>query len=427
MSFLKDLFNRKPTAAKVDLTKRFDLVARVGQGSMSQVWRARDTMTGKIVALKILDVAKTHRLEQRFIGLDKPTEGTVAVTLKHPHIVQTYEHGVSVKNEQFLVMEFVEGVGLTYLIDMQNEVMRENRLQLIIQLGTALEYFHKENWIHRDLCPRNVLIDRDNQIKLIDFGLVVPNTADFQKPGNRTGTPNYMAPELIKRQKTDQRIDVFAYASTCFEMFAKRLPWDAAETLETVMQHINTPPDDIRELVDDIDEQMAETIMRGLERVPKDRWASVTRMLVQFRKAHSRLNGEEELEPEIIEPVARQNSKVKYWVQEDEEDDDDGFEEAALFEDPDDDDEYEEAELVEEAPPVAPKKVDKPRRARKSSKKSKVSKAEKATGTRKPGKAKKTSKGSKASQVDKVADAKTDDAKTDDDDDYEDADSYFED
>jgi serine/threonine protein kinase len=316
------------------------------------------------------------------------------------------------------VMEFVEGVGLGYLIDMQNEVMRENRLQLIIQLGEALEYFHKENWIHRDLCPRNVLVDRDNQIKLIDFGLVVPNTADFQKPGNRTGTPNYMAPELIRRQKTDQRIDVFAYASTCFEMFTKRLPWDAAETLDTVMQHINTPPEDIRELVDDIDEQVAETIMRGLERNPKDRWATVTRMLVQFRKAYARLNGEEELDPEIIEPVAKRNSKVKYWVQEDEDEEDDGFEEAALFEEPDD--EYEEAELLEEAPPVAPKKVDGPKRARKPNKKNRVSKAEKATGTSKPSKAKKSSKGSKASKVDKVAEAKAED-----DDDYEDADAYF--
>jgi eukaryotic-like serine/threonine-protein kinase len=422
MSFLKDLFNRKPAEAKVDLTRRFDLVARVGQGSMSRVWRARDTMTGKIVALKVLDVAKTIRLEQRFVGLDRPNEGTVAVTLKHPHIVQTFEHGVSVKDEQFLVMEFVEGVGLGYLIDMQNEVMRENRLQLIIQLGSALEYFHKENWIHRDLCPRNVLVDRENQIKLIDFGLVVPNTADFQKPGNRTGTPNYMAPELIKRQKTDQRIDVFAYATTCFEMFTKRLPWDAAETLETVMQHINTPPADIRELVDDIDEQVAETIMRGLERNPKDRWATITRMLVQFRKALARLNGEEELEPEIIEPVAKQNSKVKYWVQEDEDDEDDGFEEAALFEDPDDD-EYEEAELLEEAPPVAPKKVDKPKRTRKPVKKTKASKAEKATGTSKPGKAKKSSKGRKANKADKVSEAEAEA----DDDDYEDADAYFED
>ena len=423
MSFLKDLFNKKPAVAKVDLTRRFDLVARVGQGSMSRVWRARDTMTGKIVALKVLDVAKTIRLEQRFIGLNKPDEGTVAVTLKHPHIVKTFEHGVSVQDEQFLVMEFVEGVGLGYLIDMQNELMRENRLQLILQLGSALEYFHKENWIHRDLCPRNVLVDRENQTKLIDFGLVVPNTADFQKPGNRTGTPNYMAPELITRPKTDQRIAVFAFASTCFEMFTKRLPWDAAETLETVMQHINTPPEDIRELVDDIDEQVAETIMRGLERDPKDRWATVSRMLVQFRKAQARLNGEEEFEPEIIEPVAKQNSKVKYWVQEDEDEEEDGFEEAALFEEPDNDDEYEEVELLEEAPPVAPKKVDKPDRAGKSSKKKKVRNAEKATRTSKSSKAKKTTEGSKSSKVDKVADAK---AKADDDD-YEDADAYFED
>ena len=77
----------------------------------------------------------------------------------------------------------------------------------------------------------------------------MPNTPEFQAPGNRTGTANYMAPELIKRQRTDQRIDIFSYAMTCYEMWAKRLPWDAAETLEAVMQHINMPPVDIRKLV----------------------------------------------------------------------------------------------------------------------------------------------------------------------------------
>lgn len=289
MDFLKKLFSGKPKIKKTDLTKRFDLIGRVGQGSMSKVWRARDTITGKIVALKVLDGEKTRKFEARFPGVEKPTEGEIAVQLRHPGIVQTYEHGITTDNLQFLVMEFIEGVGLSYLVDSQNEVMQTHRLSLVVQLGQAIQYFHEQNWIHRDICPRNIMVDNRHCVKLMDFGLVVPNTAEFQKPGNRTGTANYMAPELIKRQRTDQRIDLFSYAVTCYEMYTGRLPWESAATLEAVLQHINSPPDDIREHAPGIDDQVAGTIMRGLAVNPADRWPTAARMVEQFVAAQRRL------------------------------------------------------------------------------------------------------------------------------------------
>src|SRR5215471_12693271 len=289
--FLKNLFDPKKRLPRTDITRRFDLIGRVGQGSMSRVWRARDTMSGKVVALKVLDKEKTNRFAGRFPPeLKKPSEGEVAVTLKHPHIVKTFEWGTTYEGEQFLVMEFVDGLGLSYLVDVQNEVMKKNRLSFMIQLGEAIHYFHTQNWIHRDICPRNVMVtDGDLQIKLIDFGLVVPNTPPFQASGNRTGTANYMAPELIKRQKTDQRIDVFSYAVTCYEMFTRRYPWKAAESIEMVLQHINSPPLDVREAAPGIDEQVAAAIMKGLRTNPNDRWPSIDPMLYQLREAQARL------------------------------------------------------------------------------------------------------------------------------------------
>ncbi len=291
-NFLKDLFDGKKRPSKIDITRRSELLGRVGQGSMSRVWRARDTQSNKIVGLKVLDKDKTRRFESRFPPeLKKPSEGEVAVKLNHPHIVKTFEWGVTSDDEQFLVMEFVEGLGLSYLVDVQNDVMHKYRLSFMIQLGEALRYFHDQKWIHRDICPRNIMVtDGDNQIKLIDFGLVVPNTAPFQAPGNRTGTANYMAPELIKRMRTDQRIDIFSYAVTCFEMFTRRHPWDAAETLEAVLQHMNTPPIDIRDAISGIDEQVAAAIMKGLAGDPRDRWQTVEPMVYQLREAQERLS-----------------------------------------------------------------------------------------------------------------------------------------
>ncbi|MEX2287615.1 MAG: serine/threonine-protein kinase [Planctomycetaceae bacterium] len=292
MKFLKSLFNKQPQLPKTDLEKRFHLLGRVGQGSMSRVWRAHDSITGKPVALKILDTEKPQRFESRFMGLNKPTEGQVAASLHHRNIVRTFECGVSTKRQQFLVMEFINGVSLSYLVEMQNQTMRDNRLRFILEFGDALYYFHRQNWIHRDVCPRNVLLDTGYQVKLIDFGLAVPNTPPFRKPGNRTGTVSYMAPELIKRQPTDQRIDIFSFAASCYEMFTQQLPWDHSDvSLETVLQHINRPPVDIRDLEPGVDDQVADAIMKGLATLPNDRWSSMEEMLKPFWEARMRLEG----------------------------------------------------------------------------------------------------------------------------------------
>jgi serine/threonine protein kinase len=142
------------------------------------------------------------------------------------------------------------------------------------------------------------MVDQDNVVKLIDFGLVVPNTPDFQKPGNRTGTANYMAPELIKRQRTDQRIDIYSFSVTAYEMYARRLPWDVAaqETLETVLQHINKPPTPIKQLAPNIHPLVADTLMKGLFPNPDQRWQTIDEMLIPLRKAHEEIEAKRALE-----------------------------------------------------------------------------------------------------------------------------------
>ncbi len=292
MNFLQRLFGkgpRKPKLPKVDIHKRFDLIVRLGPGSMSKVWKARDRKTGMLVALKILDKRKTEQFEARFRGLNKPTEGEIAVQLRHPNIVRTYEYGLTRQGEPFLVMELIEGVSLEFLVEVQNEQMKRHRLDYMIQLGEAVAYLHRSGWIHRDICPRNVLVDKDNVLKIIDFGLVVPNTEPFRRPGNRTGTANYMAPELIKRQWTDHRIDIFSYAVTCYEMCSGKLPWEAVQSLEMVLRRINQPPRDIRELVPGIDDELADVIMRGLAADPNQRWQSAEEMTTRFRAIQERL------------------------------------------------------------------------------------------------------------------------------------------
>ena len=290
MKFLRSFFRRRQIAHQTDLSQRFDLISRLGNGSMSKVWRAVDKNVGRVVALKVLDLEKTLRFESRFADRVKPTEGEIACQLNHPYIVRTLEHGRTNHGEQYLVMELIEGIGLAYLVDSQNEAMQTHRLRIMIELGEAIEYLHKLNWIHRDICPRNVLVNKDYSTRLIDFGLVVPNTAAFQEPGNRTGTANYMAPELIKRQRTDQRIDIFSFSVSCYEMFCRTLPWPSVTgaSLDMVLKRINQKPQEIQEIVQ-LDTQIGSAIMKGLDLDLRERWQSMSEMLAELRQAHHRL------------------------------------------------------------------------------------------------------------------------------------------
>src|SRR4051812_19311229 len=152
----------------INVKKRFDLLNRTGQGSMSKVWRARDMNLGRTVCLKLLDKEKTKKFEDRFIGLNKPREGTVCMSLNHPNIVRTLEHGVTTDGEPYLVMELVDGMGLNFLVETRNEKLNGNRINYLSQLADALGYMHKQGYLHRDLCPRNVMVTTDDVIKLID-------------------------------------------------------------------------------------------------------------------------------------------------------------------------------------------------------------------------------------------------------------------
>lgn len=279
MSLWKRWFqNRKRRADQVDLQSRFELLAEMGLGTMSKVWKAQDRLRDRTVALKIIDRVQQERINAKFPRVQRPSEGEVSVSLTHPHIVKTYEFGESTQGEPFLVMEFIEGVGLQKLIETRHEALSKQALKWAVQMGEGLTYFHARNFIHRDFCPKNILIAQKGGVKLIDFGLVVPNTPPFQAPGNRTGTADYMAPELVKRQRTDQRIDVYSYAVTCYEMFTGQLPFPSGKSIETIVKNLNRPPRDPRELAPDLPEELVQVILRGLEKRPEDRWQTSQEM-----------------------------------------------------------------------------------------------------------------------------------------------------
>lgn len=276
---LKSMFGPK----RLDVRDRYELLREAVHGTMSRFFMARDRKTGEIVGLKILDPKKTAEFEARFKGLKKPCEGEIASKFQHPYIVETLEHGKTLDGQQYLVMEYLGGGGLNTLITAKDPRLDGNRVEFIRHIAEALQAVHDAGFLHRDVCPRNMLLTTDGfTAKLTDFGLAVPATAPFFQPGNRTGTPNYMAPELVRRFPTDHRLDVFAFGVTAYEICTGELPWPRGSTGMAAMTH-HQPPQDICQFRPAINPALAQAIHACIEPERNERCPSFKHFLQLIR------------------------------------------------------------------------------------------------------------------------------------------------
>jgi eukaryotic-like serine/threonine-protein kinase len=270
---------------QLNVSKRFVLLHEAISGTMSSFYMARDLNNDKVVGLKILDPKKTALFEARFKGLRKPSEGEIATQLKHANIVETFEFGLTTEGEPYLVMEYLDGPNMNTVLAARDPCLEGHRVHFIREAAKAVAAVHEAGFIHRDVCPRNFLLANGKQdVKLIDFGLTVPATQWFMQPGNRTGTPNYMAPELVRRRSTDQRLDVFAFGVTAYEFCSFELPWVRGTTGMAAMSH-DQPPTDIHEYCPSINPYLAKAIHACIEPNLAQRCPSMEKFLQMIRKA----------------------------------------------------------------------------------------------------------------------------------------------
>jgi serine/threonine-protein kinase len=184
---------------------------------------------------------------------------------------------------------------LNSLIIGRSKQLDGNRLALMKQAAEALQVVHEAGYIHRDVCPRNFVCSKDvTSLKLIDFGLTVPARKEFMQPGMRTGTPNYMAPEVVRRKPTDHRLDIFAFGVSMYEMFSFELPWQrgTGDGL-AAMSNGQTEPDPLDKLVPGIHPGIVKAIHHCLAPNPEAR----TNSMKQFLSAISHVYHEKADDP----------------------------------------------------------------------------------------------------------------------------------
>jgi serine/threonine protein kinase len=277
----------RPKLKRINLQKRFTILAELGQGTMSRVYRALDNEHQRSVCLKVQDKAKTVAAVARTTSSTssyRPTEGEIGVQINHPNIVRTFEYGATTKGEYYVVMEYIDGVSLNFVRESRGLALAD-KVELLAQAAEGLAAVHKAGFIHHDFGPKNLLVDRDNRLKLIDFGLTIPNTPEFRRPGNRTGTLQYLAPEVIRRETKDERLDIFSWGVTAFEMLAGRQPYDVAgDAMTQIRLRMNIDPLELAKVAPHLPAELCAIVQKTLARRKEDRWPKAATLATALRE-----------------------------------------------------------------------------------------------------------------------------------------------
>ena len=273
---------------------RFRVEAVLAEGGMGRVYRALDTRLRRSVALKLLLVDDEGPGSARAGAVDALLrEARAAAALQHPNIVVVHEAGEH-EGQPFLIMELVKGVSLRQRLDEKPAPWRE-RWGWLVAMARALAFAHDAGVIHRDVKPENVVVDDGGNVKVLDFGIArlpredsgaadtVPageiSLETLSEEGRIFGTPYYMAPEQLRGEGTDARSDQFGWGTMAYELLAGVRPWSGDTALEAVSQILSAEPVPLAKRCPELPGELAEAVMRALEKEPSERYESMGALL----------------------------------------------------------------------------------------------------------------------------------------------------
>ncbi len=291
---------------------RYEITDEIGKGAMGVVYLARDPLIGRLVALKTFRIGYSVRdqeMEQFRIRFLR--EAQSAGILTHPNIVTI--HDVVESSEEglaFIAMEYVKGTNLKLLLQGDQKLSLPFVLDVISQVGDALDYAHSNRVVHSDVKPANILITTDNRVKITDFGIARLDSSNLTQEGQLLGTPNYMAPEQIQGKEVDHRADLFSLGVVLYEMLTRHKPFQG-ENLTVVSHRIVydhfTPP---REYVQGLPPGLEPVLVKALEKEPARRYQRARdlvddlRRVVDASKQRDDLNETQSLSTTLVLPPA---------------------------------------------------------------------------------------------------------------------------
>jgi serine/threonine protein kinase len=258
----------------VEKLGKYEILAELGHGAMGVVYQARDPFIGRLVALKTINSNLVDRpdLLERFYQ-----EAQSAGKLQHPNIVTIFELGQE-KDTPFIAMEYLDGESLEKTIVRQADLPLALKVGYIVRICQALEYAHKNRVVHRDIKPGNIMVNSEGVVKVVDFGIA--RLVDFSRTHTNMmiGTPAYMAPELFRKKKADERTDIWAVGITFYELLCYQRPFtgDGYDIIRAIMED-EYPP--VASVIPDCGSEVESIIQRMLRKQFADRYQSMEDVL----------------------------------------------------------------------------------------------------------------------------------------------------
>jgi eukaryotic-like serine/threonine-protein kinase len=251
---------------------RYEVEELVGHGGMSSVYKARDSLLERNVALKILHEQYTS--DEDFVERFK-REARAVAQLQHPNIVTVIDRGEA-EDRQFIVFEYIDGENLKELVVRKGRLEVREALEIAIEVARGLAFAHSQGIVHRDVKPQNVLLNGDGRAKVTDFGIARSLDVDgMTQTGTVLGTSNYIAPEQASGQPVDTPSDVYALGVVVYEMLAGEVPFPGESLVAVAMKHVHEPPPNLLDVRRDVPLRVAAAVDRALEKDPEQRFGSM--------------------------------------------------------------------------------------------------------------------------------------------------------
>ena len=262
------------------ISKRYRIIKKIASGGMADIFLGDDLKLNRKVAVKILSA--NYAGDRNFVARFK-SEAQILARLNHPNIVQVYDWG-EFNSSYFICMEYVEGESLKEIIEKKGPLPPETVADYAIQISSALLTAHKNNLVHRDIKPQNILVTPEGKVKVTDFGIAKSLTTDVTKTLNIIGTAHYISPEQAKGEVLDHRTDIYSLGIVLYEMLTADVPFRGGNSIDISLKHIYEKPLKPSELMENIPDKLEKIIMHCLEKNPMARYPTVRELIGDLQK-----------------------------------------------------------------------------------------------------------------------------------------------